>query len=939
MTKKSPKKSNLGAGRPKSRKKQVILSRRVKNSFYKNRPVKLVDLTKKNQDWPVFSSKKVSLPKDSEKKVKIEVAANPLDNYFSPHCLDLSQVRFIERVKPAARPAAAVGEEFLAKLYLFELFSLVETEFLSGIQRKIQKKRVSLKSFFRPLDLSPKLPARKNSRLLTEKNRSLWEEVVLINLIFFLGSLAFRAVEGIICLKRYFWNSRRFRPWLTDEVVEFNLRNFSGFGGAFSSASKKSAVQAIQRFGWDRIKNFFKSFTRPRPLKKPEFHWELISIRQLVGFAIIGLLLIAPLKVFTYWQEIQETKGAVLGQARQGLASLESAKSELAVFDLKSAESDFSSANQKFTSARTQLGEIQSFLTAAVGALPIANSFRSGKNVLELGEIVSAAGRRLAKAAEQLSRDGNSPLTVRLSEFQREIRIAAKELRLAEEKIKKIKISHLPEENRSGFQELQAQLPVLVSGLEELDGNLEFTRKFLGENRLKRYLLVFQNDNELRPSGGFLGSFALVDLVSGDIKEISLPAGGSYDVRAGMTETVAAPEPIRLINPRWEFQDANWWADWPTSAKKIAWFYNKSGGPTVDGVIAVNSDWLSELLKITGPLELEKYGKIVTAANFEREVQKTVELEHPDRTKPKEILGDLAARLLNEVSAIEPPKFLDFFGAISRGLKVKDIMIYLSDSELQQTVVENRWGGRRLDTSKDYFKVVAANVGGGKTDEAINQKIFHRAEIAPDGTVIGELLIRRRHFGPIEENFTNQLNRSYFRVYLPAGSRLIKAVGFDQPPVEQFAPIPDFLQPDPDLAAENLASLDYRSGTKIYLENGRTVFGNWLMVGPGETKEVLLTYQLPFKVQPVRRSKQISWSEKIQAAFSPAKEEKYDFYSLVIEKQPGSGSDEIVSQLNFPKDWLVKAGRPSENLVISGQETVFKTRLDQDRFYFLEFNN
>jgi len=105
-----------------------------------------------------------------------------------------------------------------------------------------------------------------------------------------------------------------------------------------------------------------------------------------------------------------------------------------------------------------------------------------------------------------------------------------------------------------------------------------------------------------------------------------------------MTVSVKAPEPLWLVNPLWHFWDANWWPDWPTTAKNLMWFYEKSGGSTVDGVVTFTPTVVEKLLDITGPIDMsEEYGVIIDSNNFWETTQKIVEhenllLTHPDET-------------------------------------------------------------------------------------------------------------------------------------------------------------------------------------------------------------------------------------------------------------------------------------------------------------------
>jgi len=78
---------------------------------------------------------------------------------------------------------------------------------------------------------------------------------------------------------------------------------------------------------------------------------------------------------------------------------------------------------------------------------------------------------------------------------------------------------------------------------------------------------------------------------------MEVPSGGGYDTEAGLTEFIAAPEPLHLVDPLWHFWDANWWPDWEKSAKKLMWFYEKSDGPTVDGVISITPTVIEKIIR------------------------------------------------------------------------------------------------------------------------------------------------------------------------------------------------------------------------------------------------------------------------------------------------------------------------------------------------------
>jgi len=686
----------------------------------------------------------------------------------------------------------------------------------------------------------------------------------------------------------------------------------------------------------------FKKKTQPKkfwteffvPNIKSIFKIEDISWRSLASFVIISLVIVLPLISVNYWQQIQETKGKVLGQTERALKNLNLAQDNVKDMNFKSAGDYFSLATQDFVSAEKQLDDVKSFLTVLAEVIPTGNTFRSGKNLLDLGEHLSIAGEYTLGGLQILQADSNLTLTDKIKKFKLINQQVVAELILANENLLKVKENHLPENYQDQFTSLKAKLPIFISSLEKFDEMSDFALDFLGDNDFRRYLVIFQNDNELRATGGFMGSFALVDIKSGEVANIDMPAGGTYDVRAGFNYLLQSPNPMQLVNPRWEFQDSNWWPDWPTSAGKVSWFYNKSGGPTIDGVIAINSDWFGDLLDTLGEVKLPTTGQIINSANFELELQTAIELEAEDKIRPKQVLVDLAPSLLDKIFNAQSDKFLDLISILNKGLKEKDILINLTNAKSNQFVIENNWDGSIKDTQKDYLNVVATNIGGGKTDNVVNQNIYHQAQIMSDGSIIGTVLINRYHFGPTDTDFTNHANRSYLRVYVPLGSELISASGFKLPLESEFQDPADYLEEDDDLKLENLAYTDLDSDTNVYDEAGKTVFANWLTLSPGRSRDVVLVYKLPFKIGSNQPPKDKSWLGKISSALLP--QQNYDSYSLLVQKQSGSNNGDFSSKLIYPENFQTQILYPKD-LTGNNGEIIYQNTLDTDLFYLAGF--
>ncbi|MEK7452859.1 MAG: DUF4012 domain-containing protein, partial [Patescibacteria group bacterium] len=417
-----------------------------------------------------------------------------------------------------------------------------------------------------------------------------------------------------------------------------------------------------------------------------------------------------------------------------------------------------------------------------------------------------------------------------------------------------------------------------------------------------------QNTAEARATGGFLGSYGLMSSEFGYITDIFMD--DIYNLDGQLSYKVVPPEPIQKISTSWSMHDANWFLDFPTSAKKISFFYEKSGGPTPDGVIAINENVLKGILETVGSINMPEYGITLDSNNFMDTLQYKIEEDY-DKTinKPKKILDDMLPKIFEKFADLSQDDLTKLFNLFVNHLNKKDILIWANDFKYQDFVLKKGWAGEILSSSEsDYLAVVSTNINGFKTDRVIDQEISKITDIQEDGSIINTINIKRTHNGGEEKyDWLNKVNSSYMRVYLPLGSELLDARGFTK---EKYkAPI-DYQKAgfafDSDiLKSINSLKIDERTETQVFEESGKTVFGNWVYVSPGKDVELSYTYKLPFKLD---------------------KSKKGDDLNFIFQVQPG-----LKSKLNFslllPDKWSLIYSLPEKSW---GQ---FNGIFDKDKFF------
>jgi hypothetical protein len=601
------------------------------------------------------------------------------------------------------------------------------------------------------------------------------------------------------------------------------------------------------------------------------------SKRALASFVLLALFISAPLHAAQVYANVRSTTDSVKSNGSTALDAFLRGATSLSSKDFASAGKDFSKAAEDFANAEDSLNSMHAVVTAAASVIPqtertmssVRHLATAGEELANTAEILSLAGQDIA---------GKKSLTVvdKIDLLSTYVGSAEPHVITAAEAIQKIDEGSMPEEYAGKIHELKSTVPALASALHEFTQFTNALTIILGGKGEVRYLAAFQNNTEIRATGGFVGSFAELDVKNGVIERLSVPGGGSYSAQGQLTEYVAAPGPMHLLRPRWEFQDANWFPDFPTSAKKMLWFQEHSGGPTMDGVIAVNASFIVDLLKIVGPVDMPQYKRTINADNFLIETQKIVELEYDkSANKPKAFIGDLAPLLLKRVTDADFPTLTKVLSLVGQGLQEKDIMVYFSQNDLEATMDKLGFTGSLKQTTGDSLMIVDTNLGGGKTDGVIDEQANVEVEISEDGTVVNTVTVTRTHRGMKSELFRGVNNVDYIRLYVPEGSQIMNASGFTPPAEALFKKSDVPLSTDEDLAL-NMQDIgkDESTGTDVWNENGKTVFGNWVQTAPGTSSTVTFTYKLPFKVS-------LAKATGMFAATSPVP------YSLFVQKQSG----------------------------------------------------
>lgn len=365
----------------------------------------------------------------------------------------------------------------------------------------------------------------------------------------------------------------------------------------------------------------------------------------------------------------------------------------------------------------------------------------------------------------------------------------------------------------------------------------------LGKEERKSYLILFQNNMELRPTGGFIGSYGVINFDGGRMNELNI--NDIYSADGQLRGHVEPPLPIKkyLGEANWWFRDSNWDPDFPTSAQRAEWFLDKEVDQKVDGVIAIDLQPIRDILQETGPIFLSDYNMAITADNLYEKTQEEVQKDFfPGTRKKASFLTALSRSLILEVVRMDNAKRLLVFKSLLSDFNKRHIQVYLHNNQTQDAITKIGWSGSVINPEcgkgcyADIFGTVEANVGDNKANYFLTRSVKVEVDF-DDSTITRRVVLMFKNSANSALGVTGRY-KNYLRFLIPEDSEISDA---------SFEP-------------------------EVIINKGRKEVGALVEVLGGQNKEVSLV-----------------WKTKLN---KPA------MYRIYIRKQAGIGDDSFSLTVN-----------------------------------------
>jgi hypothetical protein len=345
----------------------------------------------------------------------------------------------------------------------------------------------------------------------------------------------------------------------------------------------------------------------------------------------------------------------------------------------------------------------------------------------------------------------------------------------------------------------------------------------------KTYIVLLQNNTELRATGGFAGSYARITLDRKGLKNIFIQ--DIYQPDGQLPGHVEPPYPIQESFKQgwWKLRDANWDPDFASAAATVAWFLEQGGEEKVDGVVAVNLDFLKRWLEVMGPIEMVTFNETVTSKNLYTLAQRYAELRvEGNITEKREFLGAVGTALWERTKNAKLGQLLRLVSLTTDELNKKQILVWIENEEIQKDFERIRWTGRLItgwDKSGDYLYLVDSNLGANKADCCIERRLVQEVEKGnPDKEKITLVWKNKNEFsGARPPAFWGGDYIDYVRVVVPEAAVKITAVKVNGSKLRQ-ATEKDFLIPNStrQKKSEDMYVVERRGNLQI--------IGFWLIV-------------------------------------------------------------------------------------------------------------
>jgi hypothetical protein len=569
--------------------------------------------------------------------------------------------------------------------------------------------------------------------------------------------------------------------------------------------------------------------------------------------ALIGGVALAALGIFVAVHVLEAARAG-----NQGRAALTRAEADLSARRLAEGRTNLEAAQAAFAETQEEVAALGPLAGIARRTPLIGRQVRAVDAFADAGLGLSGAGLNLLEAAGALVNpsDQRRPVSEALDALRSthaSLTPAVAAIEQAASRVADVEESWLLPPLSRARNDLSRRLPRIRSRAHSADEGMAALIAFAGGSGPKRYLFLSQNPDEVRPTGGFIGTYGVL---TADAGEIDLERYDSIESWTLARPKVTVPaeqagSPFRFPNPPLPrtLANVNSGPDWPEAARLAAQLWERGGEAPVDGVISFTPGFLGRILAVTGPVTIPAYGETVTAANLNERLDfQTHQAPPPPGSDRKDFVAVLAETVMQRLLQAPSSQWEQLGRAMGQAFDAREAVAWSKDVQVADALATRKWDGAFPAFTGDFF-FNSEFAYASKNGRGIRRTYDHHVGVRPDGAA---QIVTRLTITNTESSQTayNESTLAYHTIYGPEGAVLDQGAsdpfGFPEPAAAGHPAAGWFRAAKPDGGQDTLTVVWNAPSLVRRVNDGTWQYAlKWLHL-PDHTGDVVnLTVELP----------------------------------------------------------------------------------------------
>jgi Protein of unknown function (DUF4012) len=541
----------------------------------------------------------------------------------------------------------------------------------------------------------------------------------------------------------------------------------------------------------------------PAPSSRPERKrtgWrKAVAVLAIIVLVISGIAAAAGFFVVKPWADslqahLESDLKAGTDDLQRGTQAIHNANNQHNPALLADAKADFNKSRIEFQDAKSLLHANPMIEQAAKFAGPGSSYVGSrltlvnaiigmGLALDDVGDDTVAVDAQLLNPSQKNVSGGQRLIAV-LQSNQAGLQRIHSDLARAQVQAQHVDPSLLPPGQKTSFLKAKDQIKTGLDGLAEFERLAPVLLEILGQNGLRTYLVEQIDPAELRGSGGFIGSFTLLNVDHGNIS-----MGKSADVitidhpfpMPGSKKYVAPPSEFAFNDHGFVFSDSGFSPDFANAARTGEDLFFSETGTKVDGVIAMDPWAVADLLTVTGPIPVPSYSVTVNAATFAEDVFQREEKQTAVANR-KDFFPAVATELLTRVSSLPSEDWGKLITALNAAVEDRHLQVYFNNQSAQSEMSRINWAGPTLtpQSAAETMFEAESNLGGTKANHFVTRN-YQLTLTAANGKLQHKLVIDLKNAMP-DGYFGGRHYTCYIRFYYPPAATSASISGVDPDP-------------------------------------------------------------------------------------------------------------------------------------------------------------